>query len=202
MKVTRTQYNKAIKRCKDLMRLRGELKYEIAKISYQVCYSKTGGSMPAGCYSVTDFAKEISVGYKTLQRWRREYNLVVSKIGIKDPTKLKRKALESTLKKVGKGTSKAEVKKIYNSYKKNEKIPDDAYFLDIKKRIFNFRFAICHNYTLKKLDQEVLKDIHKAVKEINKALNTHFSKNKVPARIKHKNLVKNKVEMILEEQKQ
>jgi len=177
-KPTLRQYNSAINKAKKFVKMRNELRYEIAKLSFEVCYSTLGGQIPRGCYGVQRFADDIGLGYKVLQRWRREYDLVVSKIGVANVNDIKRKALDSTLKAVDKKTSQKEVRNIYNQYLNKERNPEDAYVLDIAKRIKSFNFGISHKLILSKCDQEQLAIIHSVAKEIVKTLDNHFKGKK------------------------
>jgi len=214
--VTEKEYLSAVNKCKKLIQMVKEMKYEVAKISYLVCYSKPGGKLPKGHYSVMKFAEDIGIGYKALQRWRREYSLVISKLDIKKPKKknnrkvnhqkvrqnpdkgvapdtallfgkhkgtpINRKALEATLKEVSKDTPKKKVNEIYNSYLKKGNNADDAYILDIIKRIRTIDFAINHRFILKKMDQKDLKLIHDYAKSICEGLDDHFSGKKSKSR--------------------
>ena len=166
------KYKELVKKAKKLLKLRNELKYEIAKISLDVCDITPNGKVGIHGYTATQFAKDIGVNSNTLHRWRREYCLVVSKIGDKKPN---RKAMEETLKKVGKNTDSKDVKDIYQKEMSKLSSKEDYLLADIVKRLKNIDFSINHNLVLNKVNQEYLKDALIVVNKIKAGLDGHFS---------------------------
>jgi transposase-like protein len=145
-------YKQLVEKARSLVKQRETLKYEIAKIANEACVIKYGGPVGKEDYTVTKFANDIGVNPNTLHRWRREYSLVISKI--QESGKVNRKALENTLKRVGRETDKKEVSRIYQAEKEKLKTPEDYQFADIIKRLKNIDFAINHSLVLSKINKD------------------------------------------------
>lgn len=146
-------YKQLVAKAKGLLKARQELKYEIAKIALKVCDIRVGGKTGAQDYTLVRFAEDIGMNPNTLHRWKREYELVVSKIKENKPV---RKALEGTLKRVNKDTPASEVKIIYQEEVKKFQTDDDYLLHDHLKRLKNIDFSINHSFELSKMDQDTL----------------------------------------------
>jgi transposase-like protein len=149
-------YNELVEKARALITRRNELKYEIAKIAIEACSCRIGGRAGKNEYTVARFAFDIGINANTLHRWKREYELVVSKV---PKGKISRKALEETLKRVGKNTPAKEVEKTYKAEEERFKTKDDHHLHDIIKRLKNIDFSINHSLQLSRLDRELLEQV-------------------------------------------
>jgi transposase-like protein len=161
------KYRSLVLKARELLKARNQLKYEIAKIATEVCPKIHGGKVSANVYTVTRFAEDIGINPSTLHRWKREYDLVISKIGEK---KAQRKPLEETLKRVDSGTPKGEVSRIYKEECQRLESSENSALIDIIKRLRNIDFAINHSLVLKELDRPSLEASLVVVKSIAKGL--------------------------------
>lgn len=170
-----TIYKQLVSKAKNLLKTRQDLKYEIAKIALKVCDIRVGGKTGAQDYTLVRFADDIGMNANTLHRWKREYELVVSKIKEKKPV---RKALEGTLKRVDKNTPPATVQGIYQEEVKKFQTEDDYLLHDHLKRLKNIDFSINHSFDLSRLDQDTLVWCMQIARSIADGLQDHFDGKK------------------------
>lgn len=168
-------YKKAVKKAIKLVKAIKDARYEVAKIAISVCDIKTGGGTGKNHYTITSFAKDIGINPNTLHRWRREYLLVISKIG---DNKIKRMALDATLKRVDSKTPPSSVRKIYVSELKKHKTEDDTKLEDCLKRVKTIQFLICHQFKLDKMNKETLLAIKEICLSIDREIDERVIKNK------------------------
>lgn len=179
-------YLESVKECKRLLKLQKVLKYEIAKISLKWCPTKIGGRVSPETYTLERFSNDIGMSAKELTRLRREYELVVSKVG-GGKEKVDRRSLEKTMKEVDRGMSKEAVRKKYETNKKLLAQDHNLHFQDILRRLKNFQFDICQKYNINDIDAEIVDGIKSAISTIH----SHLSGEK--------KLKKNKKAMVLAE---
>ena len=178
--MNKINYKNLVEKARKLVAMRNTMKYEIAKIAIEVCSSTVGGKESIHAYSLQRFAEDIGVHPKALYRWRREYEVVISKIG--SEKKLSRKALEETLKKTKKDTPKAMVEKIYNAEEKRLSSAEDHKVHDFIKRLKNIDFYFNHSLVLSKADRSQLEIARELSKSIYFGLDNYLSGNKRPAK--------------------
>jgi transposase-like protein len=168
----------AIEKAKQLLKNRQDLKYEIVKIAISVCVNIRGGKVSAHQYTIKHFAVDIGVNPNTLHRWKREYELVLSKVSGEKP---KRKALEETLKRVGKKTPAKEVQRILAEQSSKLSTPDDERLADCLKRLKGVDFFINHSSRLSLLDRETLATCAEVSKSIYFGIENFLSGKRRPA---------------------
>jgi transposase-like protein len=173
-----SQYNELVEKAKSLLSKRNELKYDIAKIAIEACSCRIGGRAGKNEYTVARFAFDIGLNANTLHRWKREYELVISKV---PKGKISRKALEETLKKVGKNTPAKDVASTYKAEEEKFKTKDDHHLYDIIKRLKNIDFSINHSLQLSKLDRQLLEQVGQLSKNIYFGVDNFLSGRARPA---------------------
>jgi len=169
------KYNKAVSKCRALVRRKNELKYEIVKLALSVCIIKEGNSNSYRNYTLTAFARDIGVAASTLTRWKLEYEKVISKIDRKGK-KLNTHALEQTMKRIDAGSTKKEVQKVYDRYDTGYKNREDKTLRTYTDRLRSMHFFICYGSNLKALDKNDLEEMKMYCSDMVKCINTSKGK--------------------------
>ena len=125
---------------------------------------------------ITVIAKDIDLGYTTLQSWITEYeranNDAIVAIVSKEGDKINRAALNRTLIGVGKDSTPKEIKDTYR--KEKNKAEDDIRLDYLVKQMHKVNFSICSELVLAKVDQEHLSTLKILCSEVVEKINKHM----------------------------
>lgn len=161
------KFNEAIKICKPLVKNYKSISYKIAEIAIDVCEIYHGGRRKNSELSLAKFAAKIGIGKSTLARWVKEYNAVVKNLNQKEiESGLNRVALEAAVKNETK--SKGSGIKTYREI--NSLDADSIYMLNLRKKMGNCKFAICHSLHLPKIKEDDYNFLLECVSEMHEAL--------------------------------
>jgi ribosomal protein S24E len=158
--------------CKNLLETRANIKWKICQICDRVCDTIENNKVKRSDYSQAQFARDIGVKEKTLWRWKKEYDILYSKVQEKELKDLKRRQIEDILGKANRQTSKEDVRKLIKEKSKESK--EDVSLKEYSYRLGNIKFFICDTAALDLLDQKTLKEVYVSVGKIKDKLDKHF----------------------------
>lgn len=134
-----------IKYCKSLVETRSKIKWKVVEIALRVCDDVKGGHVTGTDYTYFQFARDIGIKEKTLWRWKKEYQILYSKVPEKDLKDLKRKQIEQILGKADKSTPKSKIKELILEQKKvsEEERVSSEYMYRLSNIHFFYTKKIC-----------------------------------------------------------
>lgn len=173
MKVSKLEYENAVKKCIHLMSRANDIHFEIAKTALSVCTIVTGMG-GRDVYSLSKFAKDTGINVKTLRNWVRQYKEVVSKLPKNEQVNPDRQAIKDVLKRTKSGSDSETIRREYDKAKKERETPEDRALIEATNRVKNASFQVQYQWVLSSMSQDKLRELLTHSFDIYDRLSRHF----------------------------
>jgi len=197
------KWRKAVDQAEKLLKNIDGHQMKVAEIALSVCEITRGGRLPEGTYTLTRFASEVGVNFRTLSNWVGIKRGILDKLPSYEKANAKYADLVYISREVGQNPTAAKVKEVYQKHIEEDQFERKIrrYTQDLKNLSYNFE----KNAAAFKASEEILKEIlfytrkiTEAIKRDRPALTPEKSKARLRPRAAASKLIGPKVEEVVQ----